>query len=190
MQYARAIFSSVACPALPYFSTLSHKRHDFRRKKLLKTKCVFWFTLHLLPGTFLIPRKIERNMTKIYIGLHVKYPLFLSDFNATWIFSTGFSKNTQISNFMKIRLVGNESFDADRQTGHTWRVYQSLFAFMLTRLKIIQKNISDNYTYVFLRYGPFKCLCICTVWCLLVLYMTLTGIQFSLLAYSLLWRAG
>jgi hypothetical protein len=23
---------------------------------------------------------------KIYIGLHVKYPLFLSDFNETWIF--------------------------------------------------------------------------------------------------------
>ena len=26
------------------------------------------------------------------VGLHVKYPLFLSDFNGTWIFSTDFSK--------------------------------------------------------------------------------------------------
>jgi hypothetical protein len=35
------ILSSVACLAVPYSSTLSHKRHDFRGKKLLEIKCVF-----------------------------------------------------------------------------------------------------------------------------------------------------
>jgi len=52
-----SIFSSVACPAPQYFSTLSHKRHDFRKKKSPKTKCVFWFSLQLLSETFLILRR-------------------------------------------------------------------------------------------------------------------------------------
>jgi len=57
MQCACAILSSVPCPALQYFPTLSHKRHDFRgEKKLLNTKCVFLFSLQLLSETFLILR--------------------------------------------------------------------------------------------------------------------------------------
>jgi hypothetical protein len=37
------IFTSVTCLAIPYFSTLSHKRHDFRKEKILNIKCVFTF---------------------------------------------------------------------------------------------------------------------------------------------------
>jgi len=32
-QCACVLMSFVACPVLQYFSTLSHKRHDFRKKK-------------------------------------------------------------------------------------------------------------------------------------------------------------
>jgi hypothetical protein len=51
----------------------------------------------------------------MYIGLHVKYPLFLSDFNETWIFST-LSKNIQILNVMKMNPVGAGLFHADGRT--------------------------------------------------------------------------
>ena len=51
----------------------------------------------------------------MYVGLHVKYPLFLADFNKTWI-PDKFSKNTLVSNFIKIHPVGAESYHADGQT--------------------------------------------------------------------------
>ena len=57
------------------------------------------------------------EISKMYNGLHVQYPLFLSAFHETWIFLTDFS-NTQISNFMKIRPVGAELFHVGAKTGH------------------------------------------------------------------------
>ena len=41
MRVRRFLLSSLACPSLLYFSTLSHERHDFREKKLLNRKCFF-----------------------------------------------------------------------------------------------------------------------------------------------------
>ena len=45
-----------------------------------------------------------------------KVPLFLSDVNVTGIFVTEFSKNTQISNFLKIRPVGFKLFHEEGRT--------------------------------------------------------------------------
>jgi len=72
--------SSVACPALIYFSTLSHKRYDFRKKKTEHKMCDSIFQ-KLLSETFLILRRNERDVIEKSIGLHVKCPLFLSNFN-------------------------------------------------------------------------------------------------------------
>ena len=45
MRIRRIILSSVVCLALPYFSTLSHKRHDFRGGKVTEHKLlVFIFS--------------------------------------------------------------------------------------------------------------------------------------------------
>jgi len=49
---------------------------------LLNTKCVFWFSLQLLSETFItvIPARYYHNCTQ---SLHVKCPLFWSDFDKT-----------------------------------------------------------------------------------------------------------
>ena len=52
----------------------------------------------------------------MYVLLHVKELLFLSDLGKTWIFLDIFSENIQVSNFMKIRPVGAEVYLANWQT--------------------------------------------------------------------------
>ena len=78
MQCACAILSSVACPALQHFSTLSHIGHDFRKKKeFLNIKCVFRFSLQLLSETFLIIRRTEGDMIKNLYWSLCKVPVIL-----------------------------------------------------------------------------------------------------------------
>jgi len=55
----------------------------------------------------------------MYIGLPVKYPLFLSILIKLESLEDFFSENVQISNLMKIPPVKEEFFHADRRTdGH------------------------------------------------------------------------
>jgi len=75
------ILSSVACLTLEYFSTLSHKQYDFRKESYWTTDFPYNFCLNI--------SQFKNNWARYYdkyIGLSVKYRLFLSDFNETWIF--------------------------------------------------------------------------------------------------------
>jgi hypothetical protein len=61
-------------------------------------------------------------MIKMVIGLHVSYPLFLSDFIDTWIISIDFRKILKYQISRKNRPVGVKLFHVDGRTdGQTWR---------------------------------------------------------------------
>jgi len=70
------------------------------RQALNKKMCVFIFYTTLSEKFYIIRR----------------IPSFSSDFNATWTVLTESLKNAQISNFMRIHLVGNDLFHADGRT--------------------------------------------------------------------------
>ena len=106
----QSLLSSVAWLAVLYFSTLSHKGHNYRQK-LLEVKRVFRFSLQFLTDKLFIQSSIQRD------SLYVKYLSFFSDLNETWIFRTDFLiLYNQISIFMKIRPLRVELLHADRQT--------------------------------------------------------------------------
>ena len=58
----RIMLSSVACPAVQYFSTLPHNEMIFEKKKLYLTYNVFWFPLQFMSETFLILTRTERDI--------------------------------------------------------------------------------------------------------------------------------
>jgi len=89
-------------------------------KKLLKTKCVFWISLQLLSVTFLILRRNERDVITDVYRSSCKVPVIVVRFQRNYNFlDRFFSKNTQMSNFMKFRPVGAQLFYADERTDMT-----------------------------------------------------------------------
>ena len=60
----------------------------FEKKKLLNTKmCVSMFSISFVWNIFHSKNNRERCFKKMYVGLYIKYPLFLSDLNKTCIYS-------------------------------------------------------------------------------------------------------
>ena len=97
------------CPA-PLYNIFPHYliNGTIFEKKLLNTKCVFWFSLQLLSETFLILRRNERDMIKNVYWYSCKVSVILVPFwwNSYFLDRFFFLKSPQISNIMKIRPVG------------------------------------------------------------------------------------
>ena len=70
------------------------------KKHSLSTKCEFWLSIqHFSEIIFHCRKKWARYDKKMYNGLNVKYALFLSDFNETWIFARDFR------NFHRLQIL-------------------------------------------------------------------------------------
>jgi hypothetical protein len=96
----------LCCIFLHYLTDVAIKEN-----LLLDITRVLWFYLQLSSGTIHILRKVKRVIIKNMYWTSRKVGVILFRF----------SKNTKISNFMKIRPVIVEIFHADRQTHRrTW----------------------------------------------------------------------
>jgi hypothetical protein len=72
------------CCVVPYISTLSQKGHDCRQKVTEHKIYVLIFSMTLIWNISHSKKDWVRYDQKLFVGLHVKCPLFLSDFNESW----------------------------------------------------------------------------------------------------------
>jgi len=131
----------VVCPALQYFYTVSHTRHDFR-KTLLNVACVFRFSVQIVSGTFLILRRNERDIVKNVYWTSCKISVIIVRFQWNLNFLDRLSRNTEVSNFMKIPSMGAELFHAEGGTDmkQTVDIRNFSIASKTSRTKAAQEN--------------------------------------------------
>ena len=116
---------------LPYFSALSHKRHDFRKTVIEHNVCVLIVSTAFVWNVSYSKKNSARHNCS-YVGLHVKYLPLLSDFNESWNSSTDFRK---IHKFQILRKT--VQWEPTRSCGHTdkYNETSSCFSKFYTLLK-------------------------------------------------------
>jgi len=117
----------------------------------------FWFSQKLLSEIFLIVRRTERDIIINVQNLHVIYPLFLSDFNETWILSTAFRKRFKYQ--ISWKSVQWEQSSSRRAGGETeGRTH-------MTRLVVVFRNFAKGHNKELVGLVVMFCTCMWQVAC-------------------------
>jgi len=122
----RIILPPLACLASSYFSILRHKRYDFRKNVIEHIMYVLIFSTICLQH--LLHEELSEIWSKTYTGIHVKYQLFLSDFNELE-FSRHFFKKYSSIKFHENPSSKVELYHADGRTEGQTDVTRLLVAF-------------------------------------------------------------
>ena len=121
MQCTCAVFLSVACPSPPYFSTLSHKRQDFRLEVIERTSKVFVLVLsrictrnisHSKMNWADVTINVHRSTCKVPVIIIVK---FYWNLKILYRFSKKFSSNK----FHENSSNGRRAVPGGRRNGQT-----------------------------------------------------------------------
>ena len=107
------------------YNIFSHYLKKARLKKFLNVKCVFLDKLKLLSATFLILRRMQRDMIKNVHWSSFEVPLIFVRIKWNFIFLDRFLKNIRTSNFTKILQVGAEFFHAGRRADGQKQIWRS-----------------------------------------------------------------
>jgi hypothetical protein len=142
MQCGCAILTSAACPDLQIFwlypinCTIFEKKFEHKMCFAIFSTTFVWKTSHT---------KTKRMIKNVY-SLHVKYPLFLSDFSETWIFSAYFWK------IIKYQILWNLSSRSqvvpcgymDKWTDGQTDMTKLKITFEILHLRLKRINIFNN----------------------------------------------
>jgi hypothetical protein len=133
-------------------STISHKRHDFRKKVPEYKIYILIFSITFVWNISHCTKNSARYYHKFYKDFYVKYPLLLSHFSETWIFWIYFGnmlsfrilwKSVQWEPSCSLQTDGRTYRQADRQKDR--QTNNSRFSNFANALNVWQREGGIHY---------------------------------------------